>query len=299
MPGAPELTVVTDEPVSPRKKLALVGFTSSLWDAPWGDPEWDVVPCNNLHKQIGDETALKATGWFNLHAWAESAPDARDGIREDVEHVEWLQKVPFPVWMFPEAIAAAAKDGVTFPTVQPFPHRELNDAFRGLLAGWRYFTSSVAWMTAWAICRLQEVDGTDLGMFGIDMAAGSEYGVQRPSCEYWLGVAEGAGLTLTIPQRSDLLKCAFQYGVDAGAADFMVKMRSRIAELEQKSNEANIQWEGLRSQMEQTRYMQHQFAGALEDARYVVGVWGQQAPNVRQGEVSTAAEPPSEGREDV
>lgn len=286
--------------VAARKKIALVGFTSSLHDAPWGEPDWDVIGCNNLHKTIPDLWP-KATGWFNLHRWAESTPGAADGIREDTEHVEWLKQVPFPVWLFPDVIEAAAAEGHVFPTAQPFPFRELLDAFRGRLAGWRYFTNSVAWMTAWAIIRLQEIDGTDLGLFGIDMSAGTEYSAQRPSCEYWLGIAEGAGLNVTIPQRSDLLKCLYLYGVDDdGVGDFLRKMRERIAEMEQRLEACNQQWEHHRQQMELTRYQQHQFAGALEDAKYAVNVWGQQAGNVRMGgpdKYSTDAPeaPPPEG----
>ena len=285
-----------------KRKCALVGFTISRDDAPYDDPEWSVAGCNNLHAQPGmEELWPKCDGWYDLHDLGTvTGTDLLDVNQKQAAevHTQWLREGHKPCFVMP---AVRQPD---WPSALDFPRDEiLAWAQAQGIAGWRYFTNSVSWMIAHClfVCVQNGWDrnGGEIALYGIDMAQSSEYGSQRPSCEYWLGVAEGAGLTLTIPQRSDLLKCAFQYGVDAGAADFMVKMRSRIAELEQKSNEANIQWEGLRSQMEQTRYMQHQFAGALEDARYVVGVWGQQAPNVRQGEVSTAAEPPSEGREDV
>ena len=269
MPGVPD-------PPPVRSKLAIVGFTSSLHDAPWGDPEWDVLPCNNLHNQIGD-LWKRATGWFNLHAW----PD----IACDPGHVEWLTQAPFPVFLFPEAIAAAEKDGITIPNAVPFPHREIVNAFAGQLAGHRYFTNSVSWMVAFAIMRIldADVDDGEIALYGIDMATGSEYASQRPSVEYWLGVAEGAGIKVTVASRADILKAAFLYGVDEGGTEFSVKMRSRIAELEEKLTEANAQWERLRSEMEQTRYIQYQLSGALEDCRYWDTVWLQQAGNVRQG----------------
>ena len=259
-----------------RNKIAIVGYTSSLHDAPWGDPEWDVIPCNNLHLQIPDLWE-KATGWQNLHAWAD--------IKVDQPHVDWLKQAPFPVLMLPETIEAAAADGVVIPNAFPFPHHEIVATFRGQLAGARYFTNSVSWMIAFAICRILEsgVDDGEIALYGIDMATGSEYASQRPSCEYWLGVAEGAGIKVTIAPKADLLKAAFLYGIDEGGTEFGIKMRSRIAELEQKLVDANAQWESLRSQMEQTRYVQYQISGALEDCRYWDTVWLQQSGDVRQG----------------
>ena len=40
----------------------------------------------------------------------------------------------------------------------------------------------------------------------------SEYGPQRPSCEFFLGVAAGMGIKITIPPAADLLKTKFLYG---------------------------------------------------------------------------------------
>lgn len=265
-----------DQAESPnvRTKIAIVGFTSSLHDAPWGDPEWDVIGCNNLHNQIPDLWP-RATGWFNLHEW--------DGIKDDQAHVDWLNAGHMPVWMFPEVIEEGRAAGNPLPSAVPFPRDELLAQFKGQLAGWRYYTNSVSWMIAFATARILANSGDgEIALYGVDMATSGEYGIQRPSCEYWLGVAEGAGIKVTIAKKADLLKCAFLYGTGDGD-EFIVKLDSRIAELEGKIAEANGQWEMLRSQMEQTRYFQHQFTGALEDCRYWRGVWVQQAGDVRQG----------------
>ena len=42
--------------------------------------------------------------------------------------------------------------------------------------------------------------------------AGSEYGWQRLSCEWLLGWAMGAGIGVVIPDESELLKTAWDYG---------------------------------------------------------------------------------------
>lgn len=265
---------VPDTPI--RKKVALVGYTSSRVDAPWGNPDWDVLGCNNLHIQIPDLWP-QATGWFNLHRWVDIACDE--------PHIEWLKTVPFPVFLFPEAIEAAKADGHEFPTVVPFPHRELVEGFNGSLKGYRYITNSISWMIALTIARFIEAGITDgeIGLWGIDLAQGQEYEVERPSVEYWLGVAEGAGLTVTIAPTADILKCAGLYGVDEGLSDMLVKLLAREGELTQQLGERAEQHERLRSEMEVNRYHEFTLRGALENTQYIRRNWLQQAGNVRQG----------------
>jgi hypothetical protein len=54
---------------------------------------------------------------------------------------------------------------------------------------------------------------THIGVFGCDYATGSEYGPQRGSAEYWLGVAEGRGVQVCLPPGCDLLnKPHLMYG---------------------------------------------------------------------------------------
>jgi hypothetical protein len=59
-----------------------------------------------------------------------------------------------------------------------------------------------------------EFGATQIGLFGVNMAADSEYCQQRPSCEYFIGVAVGRGIKITIPEQSDLLKTAYLYGIE-------------------------------------------------------------------------------------
>lgn len=63
-----------------------------------------------------------------------------------------------------------------------------------------YFTSSVAYILAYAIYKKFEV----INLFGIDLLLKDEYDTQRASCEYWIGVAEGKGIKVNIPQGSGL-----------------------------------------------------------------------------------------------
>lgn len=273
------LAVVPDD-VSPtveqapkRNKVALVGFTSSLKDAPWGDPDWELWPCNNLHLHIGDEWQ-KATAWFNLHRW--------DEIESDEPHVEWIEAGHMPVYLFDQTIRKATKAGKQFPTAVGFPADELREAFENL-AGADYFTNSISWMIAFAILHVQEAggEGQEIGLYGIDMAQGGEYAQQRPSCEYWLGVAEGAGIKVTIAETADLLKAHALYGLDDGSA-FVAKIRERNTGLMVRLTDARGQHDQLLEQLQQNVALQNQILGALETGQYIEGVW-LPAKNVRQG----------------
>lgn len=64
------------------------------------------------------------------------------------------------------------------------------------------FESSVAYPLAKAID-----DGAEkIGLYGIDMEAGSEYAYQRPNIMYLIGRAEERGIEVEIHPRSSLLK---------------------------------------------------------------------------------------------
>lgn len=72
-----------------------------------------------------------------------------------------------------------------------------------------YLSSTIDYMLALAI-----YEGVDeVHLHGVDMSAHSEYAYQRPSCEYWLGIAKGLGMTVVLPNASPLLRAPL-YGVE-------------------------------------------------------------------------------------
>ena len=249
-PGVPELQA---------RQIAIVGYTVSREDAPWGDPGWELWPVNNLHLFLKPEQ--KPTRWFDLHGKAT--------IESDGPHVEWLKSTDVPVYLWDSAMREE------YGSALPFPIGHIETYFDGLFGG-QYFTNSISYLIAYAIyCLKTTGDGTGvIGLWGIDMAQGTEYSAQRPSCEYWLGIAEGAGLTVHIADRADLLKAMGQYGRDESLNHFMVKMRARTEELETRLEGVNGEIGQMLSELEMKRYEQHQLVGALESQRYVEGVWG-------------------------
>jgi hypothetical protein len=88
------------------------------------------------------------------------------------------------------------------PTSVEYPVQKMIDEFGS------YFTNTISWEIALAISEGFE----EIHIYGVDMAVDTEYHHQRPSCEYFLGIAAGRGIKIHIPDQADLLKTRFLYG---------------------------------------------------------------------------------------
>lgn len=233
------------------KKLAIVGTAPSFKLAPYNNPHYEVWGLNGLYTGIDVESIDNITRWFEIHSL-----EAIEALRNDhhytwgVSYPEWLQAIKIPLIMqevFPE-----------YPTSVKYPFEEILRRFPR-----KYFTNSVSWMLALAIYEGYE----DISIFGVDMAQGSEYSYQRPSCEYFIGYAEGLGIKVHIPDESDLLKTPFLYGFEDEKKNFMrVKLLARKQELEQKKAEVN-------QQLSMATATLNTYDGALQDVEYILGVW--------------------------
>ena len=71
--------------------------------------------------------------------------------------------------------------------------------------------SSVAYMMHWAI-PFAGPSGA-IGLFGIDMAAGEEYGYQAPNMMYLIGIAQAKGRAVHIDPASSLPKSSWTGGI--------------------------------------------------------------------------------------
>lgn len=222
----------------------IVGFAASWKETPWDDPNAHFWGMNALHKVAADK---HWDAWFQLHDIDATHPNDKE------EHLDWLKGQEFPVWMWAEQI-----EKYPLPNAVPFPRDFITDKYG------RYFTNTVSWMMALAI----EQGYKKIGIYGVDMAQDSEYSHQRPSCEYFIGVARGLGIDVEIPRTSDLLKNPFLYGFDDGG-EFVAKMRARMKELQER-----------RAEMERQRNAAHeavlQISGAMEDTQYWLRAWSAQ-----------------------
>lgn len=235
-------------PAAPVPSVYIVGFAPSWPLTPWETPGAHFWGMNALHKVAPDKPW---TAWFQLHDVERHHPNDLQ------EHLSWMAQSNIPVFMWEEHVA---KYGL--PNAVPYP-REAIVSFFG-----EYFTNTVSWMVALAIYQKYQ----RIGVYGVDMAQDEEYMHQRPSVEYFLGWAKGAGIDLDIPITSDLLKSPYLYGYNDDGGIFRTKLISRLEELRQRKAE-------MTTQRDQAQSIILQIMGAEEDISYILRAWSQ--PNER------------------
>lgn len=197
-------------------KAAIVGTAPSSRDlAPFTDESWEIWGVSNVYGQIP-----KWDRWFELHNL-----ESRKNEQEYPGHYDWLKKQTTPVYM--------QQRHEEIPASVEYPKQEILDEFGG------YFTNSVSYMIALAIHE----GATEIGIYGVDMAINdvgghSEYAHQRPSCEYFIGLAVGRGIKVDIPRESDLLKVGRLYAYET-AGVFALKARVRMKELQKRIAKAD------------------------------------------------------------
>lgn len=245
--------MTTESQRTEYRKIALIGFTEHKKLAPFENPEWLKVGLNDLYLDLPrvPDTQL---AWFQVHPFEQvagqpqpSALDFRSGPPHprDPGHLNWLKDASarFPVYMLeqrPELPDARVLDQ---QAMFAYFGKRLRDAHGNPVGGLKYFTNSISWMLGWAIMQLcpdpdgKPVEGATIGLWGVDMmmggGQGSEYGYQRPSCEAFIAWAMAKGIDFLLPQESDLLKTAFQYG-DKNANAFRVKIHSHRQEMSKR-----------------------------------------------------------------
>lgn len=205
------------------RKIAIVGTApSSLHLAPWNDPEWEIWSCPGVFgvKNPNEITNLKYA--IEIHS--------PENMANDFGSMDFFKALPCTL-LVREVIPGIEKQEV-------YPLEQILAAFPR-----RYFTNTISWGLAFAIWQhmLGEPIET-IGIWGVDMAAGGEYAHQRPSCEYFVGWAEGQGIEVIIPDESDLCKAALLYGFEAEKISAVAaKYKVRVDELTQRQGQIEAQ----------------------------------------------------------
>lgn len=223
-----------------RKKFAICGFaSSSRHHIPFDNPSFLILGLNQIYRHFP-----RVDVHFDIHTyWDEFNVEGTD-------HPKWIRECGIPVFM--SDLYAASPTSVRYPVERLIAKHGID-----------YFTSTVAFMLAWAIdCIDREVAERarvgivshgeqtlgsvaqdirnlyaeyELGIFGIDMIVGTEYEVQKACVEFWMGVAEGRGIKFSVPPECALLKQQYRYGYEREPGTGLLKMSelmSRKSELE-------------------------------------------------------------------
>jgi len=231
-------------------QCAIVGFApSSMEDVQFlfGNQDVEVWPLNQLYvawPRIVPSNRMvekrNVTRWFQIH----HRHSYDQTVARDHSHHDWLAKQnEFPIYMMDRE--------PDIPYSCRFPKEQLLDKFR------RYFTNSISWEIALAIYE----GFKKIYIFGVDMAQDSEYAFERPSVEFFCGYAEGVGIELIVPEKSDLLKSAWLYPFEDDSP-IRTKFQTRRKELRGRLNNCAMQEQQLHDE-------RLQLLGALENMNYV------------------------------
>lgn len=221
-------------------KIAIVGSApSSFYLAPYDDPSWEIWGLNGIQPDM--------PRWdigIDLHKKEILSP----------QYIEWMKQQTNPLYL--QELIPGVCSGVKFPK------DSLVEQFGN------YFTNTVSWAIAFAMTKNPQ----EIGIYGVDMARDTEYVSQRPSCEYFLGLAAGKGIKVTIPDASELLKCAYLYGY-SDASPFFNKVEVRRKEIIGRINGLTEEINKLTGEIEAKNRERLMLFGTKDDLDWIVKNW--------------------------
>ncbi len=228
---------MTEQTTSKPRKIAVLGSAiSSVGLAPIHNPEWEIWACSPANKGMA-----RCDVWFELH---NLEVKRREGLSEWLEYLK-LQPFVYMQEQYPD-----------FPGSQKYPLKEMFEKY-----GPFWWTSQLAYMLALAIQQNPET----IGIYGVDMAANSEYNQQRLACQFFIREIINGGINLVVPPESDLLEPAPLYGYSENSRQWR-KYYARQGELKERI--ARLDQEIQVKSHEKTHLV-----GALDDMEYQVAHW--------------------------
>lgn len=174
-------------------KVALVG-ASMLGDDPPpiedDDEDWEVWGCNSLwRKHLDSQGRFRADRWFEMHPLSAQTD----------QEMQDMSDCPVPLYVLYKMF---------IPQSVVYPLEDIRKRF-----GERdYFTVTFAYQIALALLEGYK----EIGLWGVELWQGStrETRIEFPCLMYWLGLARGMGVKITLPSYSKLLWHEHLYGYD-------------------------------------------------------------------------------------
>lgn len=186
------------------KRVAIVGFWEGTRDqAPYADRSFEVWSLNHAHPYVA-----RWDRWFDFHPPEWSAKNLVPSVWQDQDRF-LREKHGKPIYML-----QAHPD---YPDVLAYPLEAVLQEFPR-----RYLTSGIAYMLALALHERFE----EIHLYGVDMRHDTEYALQRPCCEYYLGVAEGRGVKVYVPPPAAILTFDCLYGYEEESSAWIEMRRA-------------------------------------------------------------------------
>jgi len=220
------------------RKIAVLGSaSSSVGMAPFQDPSWEIWGCSPANKALP-----RVDVWFELH---------NPEIKEREGLTEWMN------WLKEQPIVYMQKAYPDYKGAREFPLAPLIQKW-----GPFWWTSQLAFMIALAI----EQKPKAIGIFGVDMAANSEYNQQRLACQYFIQhIVRDSEIQLVVPPESDILEPAPLYGYCESSRRWR-KYAARKIELMTRIN-------NKKREAEQAAAEAAHLTGAMDDMEYHLAHW--------------------------
>ena len=226
-------------------KVAIVGAApTSRGLAPFEDQSWDIWGCSPSNLKV----LPRVSKWFELHSLVDFRSERWADWRG--RYFDYLNSLQCDVYMQePNEFVARAV---------AFPKNDLLVEF-----GNEFFTSSIAWMMAFALKEGAE----EIAIYGVDMTSGSEYEYERPGARYWIEKARAQGVKVTIPPQSDLDQPMPLYGF-GDANPMAIKLKEHAFELQARIDGLDKQIADLAHQRGHLIETRAHLRGALEQNIY-------------------------------
>jgi hypothetical protein len=239
-------------PARIHDRVCIVGFADGhRAAAPFDEDGIEMWGINRLHA-VPDMAGKRFHRWFEIHSLEQF-------YANDTQHQQFLRDADFPIYLRPQDMGLARKWGIT--KAVPYPVERITSAFPP------YFNNTISWLIALALA----MEYQEIQLFGVDMAqdslAQAEYSDQRPSCEFFLGLAAGRGVNIVKPEGSDLLVTSHLYGFDDGGP-YMAKKRARLQELGQRKEQVRSQMRAHQDQAQALQSSINQLDGAMQELTY-------------------------------
>ena len=232
------------------KRVAIVGFGESRKQVPYNE-DIEVWGLNDAYEDIE-----RYDRWFDIHDFDSSDPNS---IKTHVSPIAKVQKLDAYKEMKCPIYCQEAWEEI--PTAVKYPLKEIQDKWCGGNKG--YFTNQVAYMIALAIHEGYD----EIALYGVDMLVDEEYSIQRPSVEYWIGIAAGRRIKVLIPSRSTLLKTKFIYGYEKEEVTQWSEMyRARISYWQSEKEKCSIEIKNQKSLFDQ-------YMGAINAMETMMKEW--------------------------
>lgn len=195
-PVDPETSAKLKKKRAGKKTVALVGMSltsSSL--APFDDKSVEIWGLNECH---AFKWMKRWDRWFQMH----QSKSVRKPMskRKVYGHFDWLKDYHNkPIYM--QFVYDEVPDSTEYPLRQVVDQFFDTDMIVRGEQKIKYFRSTFDYMMALALYECFD----RIEIYGFDMAGSDEYTRQKPSAEFWIGVARGAGVEIYLPPENQLL----------------------------------------------------------------------------------------------